>query len=114
MLLGAYEVFSVTMTSGATLTGEVDLKRAWSKIMIDTTGAASEVRFQGTTVTGGTYRQVLVPNALSSTVESNIWKVSSAASGSLPYAPTGLRYMKIETTATVANGVTFKLICSQT
>lgn len=112
MSWGAISVFAPVMASGTTLTAEIDLGRAWQRAWIDTTGAASEVRFQVATVSGGTYRQVMLPAANTSTVQANIWKISSGASGSLIDAPTGVRFLKVETTASVANGLTFKVICS--
>jgi len=108
-----YRVFSVTMASGGTLTGEVDLGVAYQRVYIDPTGAASEVRFQAAASSGGTYRQVLLPQPGTSTVQANIWKIGSGASGSIIEAPGGLRFLKIETTAAVSNGNTFKLICSE-
>lgn len=114
MSYGPSEVFSVAIASGATLSSEIDLTRCWTKVYIDPTGAASEVRFQAAVTQGGTYRQVYLPQSPStSTVQTNIWKVASAISGGLIEAPAGLRYFKVETTATVANGATLKLICSE-
>lgn len=114
MAHGAYSVFSVTMTSAATLTGQVDLGRTWAKVYIDPTNAKSEVRFQASPTSGGTFRQVYLPQPGTSTVQVNIWKVASGISGGMIEAPAGLRYMKIETIDAVADGVTFKLICSDT
>lgn len=112
MSLNGVTAISVTMASGATLTGEIQFGRSFSRVYIDPTDANSEVRFQAAVAAGGTYRQVLLPQPATSTVQSNIWKVASAASGSMIEAPAGLRFMKIETTAAVANGATFTLICS--
>lgn len=112
MAHGIYKVYPVTIASGATLSSEIDLGMAFARIYIDPTGAASEVRFQAAATSGGTYRQVYLPNVNTSTVGTNIWKVASAVSGGIIEAPAGLRYIKVETTAAVANGVSLKLICS--
>lgn len=110
---GAYSVFNAVIASGATLSSEVDLGRSWTKVYIDPTGAAAEVRFQAAAATGGTYRQVYLPqDPMTSTVQTNIWKIASGASGGMQEAPAGFRYMKVETIAAVTNGVTLKLICS--
>lgn len=109
---GAISVFSPVIASAATLSAEIDLGRSWKRVYIDPTGAASEVRFQAAASSGGTYRQVYLQQPTSSTVQSNIWKVASGVSGGIIEAPAGLRFFKVETTATVANGVTLKLICS--
>lgn len=104
MAWGADAYFSATVASGATLSSEVDLGRAWTRLYIDVSGLASEVRFQMSKTTGGTYRQILLPQPSTSTVQANIWKVSSGASGSFIEGPAGFRYIKVETTAAVANG----------
>jgi len=106
--------FAVTMASGGTLTSALDLGQTptWKKIYVDPTGANSEVRFQASHALDGTYRQVYMPQVSSSSVQSNIWKIASAVSGGLQEAPSGLRFLKVETTAAVANGATFYLICS--
>ena len=102
----------ITMASGGTLTSELDLGRSWKKVYIDPTGATSEVRLQAALKAGGTYRQVYQPSINSSTVGANIWKIPSSVSGGLIEMPAGLRFVKVETTATVANGCTFNVICS--
>lgn len=113
MAHGADSIFSVTIASGATLSSEINLGRSWARVYIDPTGAASEVRFQGATESGGTYRQIYLPQSPStSTVQANAWKVSSAISGGMIEGPGGIQFMKVETTAAVANGATLKLICS--
>lgn len=117
MSYGPVVVYNAVIASGATLSNEINLGKSWSRVYIDPTGAASEVRFQAAAVasaSGGTYRQVLLPQGMgsTSTVQSNIWKVASGASGSIADAPVGFQYVKVETTAAVANGVTLKLICS--
>lgn len=106
---GAISVFNVAIASGATLSSELDLSRAWGKVMIDPTGANAEVRLQVAPATGGTYRQLYYPAANS---VSGIVKVASAASGGVIEVPAGARFIKVETTAAVADGATFKVYCS--
>lgn len=109
---GAITKYQVTMTSGATLSAELDLARGWESVYLDVTGAASEVRLQAAASSAGTYRQVYHPVLNSSTVGQNMFKIPSATSGGWAPLPYGLRYLKIETTATVANGLTFTVICA--
>lgn len=109
---GPGAVYTVTMASGGTLTSELNLQRTWKKVYLDPTGAESEVRVQAAATSGGTFRQVYHPSINSSTVGANIFKIPSAASGGLIEIPAGLKILKIETTATVANGLTFTLICA--
>lgn len=105
--------YQVTMASGGTLSAEINLQRSFSVVYLDVTGAASEVRLQAAGSAGGAYRQVYHPSVNSSTASANVFKIPSAASGGLVPLPAGLQFMKIETTAAVANGLTFKLICSE-
>lgn len=107
-----YKIFSITMPSGVSLTNELDLGRVWNKVYLDPTNAAAEVRLQSTDALGGTYRQVYHPAINSSTVGANIFKIPSSVSGGIIELPAGLRFIKVETTAAIGNGTTFKVICS--
>ena len=113
MSWGAIKQVAVTMTSGATLTAEVDLGKSWKRIYLDMTGAASEVRLQASvfaSANAGAYRQVKYP-AVNSTTAGNVL-IGSALSGGIVEVPAGYQYLKIETTAAVANGCTFNLVCT--
>jgi hypothetical protein len=112
MGVGAHRPYQVTMASGVSLSTSIDLGRAWAKVYLDPTGAASEVRLQAAPTIDGSFRQVYHPSINSSTVGANIFKIPSAVSGGLIELPAGLQFIKVETTAAVANGLTFKLICS--
>jgi hypothetical protein len=109
---GAITRYTVTMASGATLTPVADLSRGWTRVYLDPTGAASEVRIQAAGASGDTYRQVYQPSVNSSTAAANIFKIPSSVSGGLIEIPPGLRYVKVETTAAVTNGNQFILVCS--
>ncbi len=112
MAHGRYLVFNAVMGSAATYSNEIDLGGTFARVYVDMTGAASEVRFTAAATTGGTYRQVLLQQTPTSTVQSNIWKIGSATSGSIIEGPAGLRFMKLELTAPVTNGTTLKIFCS--
>lgn len=110
---GIYAVYSGTIASNATASSELDLGRAWNRVYIDPTNLGAEVRFLAAPLSGGTYRQVYMPQAGStSTVQSNLWKVATAVSGGIQEAPPGLRYIKVVVTATAANGASFTVYCS--
>jgi hypothetical protein len=109
----AYQRFSVTMTSGASLTGALDLgnQPAWRKVYLDPTGAGAEVRLYTSDTQAGTYRYVAYQNVASSSA--GIMKVGSALSGCFVELPAaGLRFIKVETTGAIAGGNTFTLICA--
>lgn len=109
---GAHTKYTVSIASAGTFSSELDLGRAWGKVYLDPTGAASEVRLLAAATTGGTFRQVYHPSINSSTVGANVFKIPSSVSGGFIEVPVGFRFMKIEVTAAVANGNTFTIICS--
>lgn len=112
MAYGHNTVYQAVVASGTSLSAEVDFKRAYRVAYLDVTGAASEVRLQMAADSGGSYRQVYHPSINSSTVGVNIFKIASAASGGFVPIPAGMRFMKVETTAAIANGLTFKIVVS--
>lgn len=113
---GPIKVFSVTMTSGATLTSELNLAQWWGTIFLSVPSMTSnsQIHIQGASDSAGTYRRVAHPVVNSSTIAApNDFTISSAATNRMILVPTGFQYLKIETTATVDSGQTFKLICSE-
>lgn len=112
MPYGPVVKFTGTIASGATLSSEINLSKSWTKVYLDPTGLASEVRVQAAASTGGTFRQVYHPPINSSTVGNNIFKIASAVSGGICEIPAGLQFIKIEATAAVANGATFTIVCA--
>lgn len=112
-MLGNVRVFNLVIASGASTSAEVDLGRAYTKVIYDCTGAAGSSMFFAAPVAGGTYRQVRYPVASGLSAPQTA-TVGSANSGSLLEVPTlaGLRFVKVAADATIANGVTLKLYCS--
>lgn len=110
---GVATQYQVVIASGATLSAELDLGRAFSVLYLDPTGAASEVRLQVSRSSGGTYRQVYHPSINSSTVGANVLKIPSSVSGGMIPIPGGFRYMKVETTAAVAADVTIYMVAGE-
>lgn len=106
--------FSVTMASGGTLSSEIDLANGWSKahLVIPTMASNSEIRLKASSESGGTFRQVYHPPVNSATVAVNMFKIASGVTNATVEIPAGLRYLKVETTATIDSGLTFKVICS--
>ncbi len=110
---GAQSTFPATMASGGTLSAEVKLGRSWQNmfLVIPSMTSNSEIRIQVCDVSGGTYRQLMHPSINSSTVATNIYKIASSVTSVAVPIPAGYQYMKVETTATVDGGQTFKVIC---
>lgn len=113
MGIGVQSTFSATMASGATTTSEIKLSRSWQNmfLVVPSMTSGTEVRIQVSDASGGTYRQLMHYPVNSSTVAVNIFKVNSSVTNAAVPIPAGYQYMKIETTATVDSGNTFKVIC---
>lgn len=111
---GLQKYYSVTMASAGTLTAELDLGRSYGTmyLMVPTMTSNTQMFVQGCDVTAGTYRRIKMPVINTSTVAApNDFNIASAATNCFVPIPNGFRYMKIETTATVDSGQTFKVIC---
>ena len=112
---GAISVFTATMSSGGTLTSEVDFgNRQWEKVYLAVPSMASntQLHIQVCTESGGTYRRVKHPMINSSTVSTpNDFAIASAATNCYVPIPNGFRFLKIESTATVDGGASFKMVC---
>jgi hypothetical protein len=108
----ANQAYRITMTSGASLTGTLDLGSipSFRRLYLDPTGAGAEVRVYTAALSTDTFRYVAYQNVASSSA--GIMKVGSALSGTFVEIPGGLRFIQIETTAAIAGGLTFKLIAS--
>lgn len=113
MSYGPNAVYTLSMASGATLTGAVDLGRAWinNLLVIQSMNSNSQIHLQGSDSLTGTYRRIKHPTINSSTVGTNDYTIHSSASNAIVPIPAGVRFLKVETTATVDNGCIFKVIC---
>lgn len=114
MSYGPYRVYTASMASGGTLTGEVNVGRVFENIylMIPTMTSNTQLYIQASDVTGGTYRRIWQPVINSSTVGTNLFAVPSAVTNGMIPLPNGFQYMKVESTATVDGGVTFQIFCA--
>jgi hypothetical protein len=100
------------MASGGTLTSAYDLG-GWYKTLyleIKSMPSNSALLIQSSRTVDGTYRRVYHPTINSSTVGTNPYTVSSAATSAIVPIPGVHRYLKIEATMAVDNGTTFNII----
>lgn len=113
MAIGTVQVFPLVIASGTSTSAEVDLGRGFWKVNFDPTGALGSTSFFGARVSGGTYRQVRHPVASGMSAPQTM-TVGSAMSGSIvEVAPVaGLRFVKVAADATITNGATLYLYCS--
>jgi hypothetical protein len=110
---GADQIFSVSIASGATLSGAADLGRAWGRVYLEIRSMISNSQhyIQGSS-DNSTFRRVYFDSLNSSTVGTNLYVIASAVSNGIVPAPPGIQYLKVETTATADSGQTYKIICS--
>lgn len=113
MSYGPIKPFSSVIASGATLSAEINLAQNWGTVFLEIPTMASNTQFyiQAANSSGGTYRRVKFPSINSSTVGINDFAIPSSATGCFVPIPNGLQYVKVETTATVDSGNTFRFIC---
>lgn len=118
MSYGPVSVFSVTMTTGTTLTSSVDLQKAWNRISVavPTMPSGTDIYFQSAgqaSAAASPYRRLYHPtNSNSSAVGANFLG-SSVTNCIVPVNNGHVRYLKVEfTTAMTAAAVAFEIICS--
>lgn len=114
MAHGANSVFNFVIASGVSTSTGVDLGRGWKRVYLDATGLGANCYLQGAPQAlgvSGSYRNVMWPAASSGSAGAASF--TTAISGSILEVPLcGLRFVKVVSTATVANGFTGKLICA--
>ncbi len=112
MFAGAFKAMPATMASGGTLSAAIDLGGSYdvAYLEIPTMVSGTAYAIQAATEITGTYRRVKHPSLNSSTVATNDFLIASSATNCLVPIPSGLRYLKVETTATVDNGALFKVV----
>jgi hypothetical protein len=111
--IGSWTKFTKTISSGGTLTSEFDLGGAWGAVYLEIPSMPSGSAFyiQASKASGGTYRRIKHPAINSSTVTVNDFTLPSSATNCMVPIPNGLRYVKVETTATMDNGQEFTVLC---
>jgi hypothetical protein len=112
---GLVNYHTATMASAGTLSSEVKLLRNFEKVylVVPSMTSNSQIHIQGSEVAGGTFRRICHPAINSSTVSTpNDFSIASAATNRIIPIPNGFAYIKVETTATVDDGCSFKIICA--
>lgn len=116
------KVFPSTMASAGTMSGEVDLGGSFASVflVIPTMATASNgISIFGSdaaSAAGGIYRQLMHTPINSSTVTTNPYTITSSSTNCIVPINTAvmaLRYVKVNTAATVQDGCLFKFICGE-
>jgi hypothetical protein len=112
-----YTYFACTMASGGVLSSEVDLSYGWRHAYLEIPVLASNAthHIQAAATSGGTYRRVMYAPYAQSMVSllSNVYSVHSSVTNAMVPIPAGLRYVKVETTVSMAGGVDYRFICGE-
>ena len=98
------------------MSGEVDLGRSYHNVLLVIPSLATATNgtyIYASDTSGGTFRVLMHASINSATVASNQYVIASAATNCIvPLAVAdGLRYLKVNTDATIAHGCVFKFIC---
>lgn len=113
MSYGPYSAFTITMASGGTSTGSLDLARSWKMVYLEIPTMTSNTQIHiNASSDDETFRQVYHPMTNAAAPTGNRFLVNSAVTNAMVPIPNGFRYIKVETTATVDGGCSFKVVCS--
>jgi len=114
MSFGANAAYDVTIASFSSLSSAIDLGRTWQSVylLIPSMTSQSQIFIQASDSATGTFRRVYMDPVNSSTAANNPWSVVSSITNAMVPAPVGLRYLKVETTATISFTAAFRVICS--
>ena len=113
MSYGTVKTYPATFASGATLTGQIDLGRAFSQVYLELPSACTfNLNVQGS-VSGSSYKRIYHPPADNDAVVTAVEITSATAgtNGAIVKLPVAMQYMKIESQTAVANGLALNLIC---
>ena len=105
--------FPVVFASAATSTGEVNLGKAYSKVLVELPSATTfNINIQGAGATGGSYHRIYNSPADNDAVVTAIEITSATAgtNGAIVPIPAYCQYMKLESQTAVADGATYYLI----
>jgi hypothetical protein len=115
MAHGLSKYFPATMTSGGSITSDIDLGRGFARVYVNIAGATNSVHFQAAPdVLGspGTYATVKygVASGMSAPQTATVGTATSGSYVEVPLA--GFRFVKIVNVGGAADGATLKLIAS--
>lgn len=108
------KVFSVDVTSGATLSSALDLLQGWGEVSlkIPSFSSASDIFLHGATTSNGTYVRIMHPPINSATAAVSDFKIASGISGRIIPIPSNYQHLKVElSTGQTDTTSTFEVIC---
>ncbi len=106
-------VYTVSVVSGATLSSALDLGQNWDYawLAVQSMVSNSQLYIQASDSLAGTYRRVLHPILNTATIAAPpTFTVASAVTTAMIPIPNGLRFIKIEQTATADSGQSYKVL----
>lgn len=108
------KVFTVDVTSGATLSSAIDLKQGWSSInlKIPSFSSGSDIYIHAAETADDTFVRVMHPPINSATVAVNDFRIASGLSSRCIPIPIGYQHLKVElSTGQTDTTSTFEIIC---
>lgn len=113
--MGYNAVFPATVTTGSTVSSEINVGEGWQAmyLVVPSLTSNSQVHIQGADVTGGTFRRIVQKDAASALATVDFAIGSATTNRIIPIPVTGLRFLKVETTAIMSSAALFQIICAK-
>jgi hypothetical protein len=110
---GSYLAFTTTVASAATASSAIDLGGAYGNcyLAIQSMTSNSQLHIQASDKLDGTYSRVQHFPINSATVANNTYTILSSVTNAIVPIPAGLRYVKVERTATADSGHSYVILC---
>lgn len=108
-------VFTTAVLSGATQSSAIDLGQSWQTayLVIQSMTSNSQLHLKASDAIDGTYRRVYQALQNTNTVAAPAsFSIASALTNAIVPLPQGLRFVRVEQTATADSGQTYKIIVS--
>ncbi len=108
------KVFSVDITSGATLSSAVNLSQGWDEVSLQIPSFASgdDIYLQAATTESGTYARVTFPPINSATAATNDFEIASGLGARIIPIPSNYQFIKVELNSGQTDTTSsFNIIC---
>ena len=108
---GTWQVFTVTMASGGSLSTHADLGGGYptAYLEVSSTPSQSAHQIRAAYQAAGPFNTVYHPSINSSTVAANAYTIPSGVTGALVPIPGGIRFLKVYATAAMDNGANYRI-----
>lgn len=110
---GVNQIFFATMASGGTLSAAFKLQRAFENVFLVVPSFTSntELYIKASQIETGTYRRITHPAINANPTTINDFTILSSVTSRMVPIPSGFKFLKVETSATIDSGQLFTIIC---